>query len=63
MKFSKDVEMKDVEHTETAIEFTYRAEICPWLILQPDVQYIINPSMDPSLKNALQIGVRLEWIF
>ncbi len=63
MKLSKEVEMTDVAHTETAIEFTYRAEICPWLILQSDVQYIINPGMDPSLRNALQVGVRLEWIF
>jgi porin len=63
MKYMKEVEMTDVEHTETAIEFTYRTEIKSWLILQPDVQYIINPGMDPSLRNALQVGVRLEWIF
>jgi porin len=63
MKYMKEVEMTDVDHTETAIEFTYRAEIKPWFILQPDVQYIINPSMDPSLRNALQVGVRLEWTF
>jgi carbohydrate-selective porin OprB len=46
-----------------AIEAAYRAEILPGLILQPDVQYIINPSMDPELDNALQIGIRLEMSF
>ncbi len=63
MKFSKEVEMSPVENTETVIELTYRAEIRPGLVLQPDVQYVIQPSMDPELDNALQIGVRLEMTF
>lgn len=52
-----------VEYTETAIELTYRAEVFPWLILQPDMQYIINPGMDPALENALIAGVRVEVVF
>jgi carbohydrate-selective porin OprB len=48
---------------EIAIEAAYRAEILPGLILQPDLQYIINPSMDPKLDNALQVGLRLEMSF
>jgi porin len=63
MEFGRDVEGVEVEHTETAIELTYRAEIRPWLYLQPDVQYIIHPGMDPSLDNALQVGVRMEVVF
>lgn len=50
----------EVDHSETAIELTYRAELLPWLVVQPDLQYIINPSMDPSLDNALVAMVRTE---
>ncbi len=63
MKFMKEAELAPVEHTETAIELTYRAEIRPWLFIQPDLQYIINPGMDPSLKNAFQIGSRIQVVF
>lgn len=48
------------ERHETAIELTYRVQCLPWLALQPDVQYIINPGTDPSLDNALLIGLRFE---
>lgn len=48
------------ERHETAIELTYRVQYLPWLALQPDVQYIINPGTDPALKNALVIGLRFE---
>lgn len=63
MEYSKNVELVPVDHTETAIELTYRAELRPWLSIQPDFQYIINPGMDQSLKNAFQIGSRVEIIF
>jgi len=63
MAYSKNVELVPVDHTETAIELTYRAELRPWLIIQPDFQYIINPGMDQSLKNAFQIGSRVEIAF
>lgn len=60
---SKDVLGVDVEHNETALELTYRSEINPTLALQPNVQYIINPSMDPAIDNALQLGIRVELTF
>jgi porin len=63
MKFMRNVELAPVEHTETAVELTYRAELRPWLFVQPDLQYIVNPGMDPSLKNAFQIGSRVEIVF
>lgn len=63
VRFSKDVASTPVERTETVIEAAYRAEILPGLILQPDLQYIINPSMNPKLDNALQVGLRLEISF
>lgn len=45
---------------ETTMEMTYQAEIRPGLIVQPDIQYIVHPSGDPSLRDALMIGVRLR---
>lgn len=49
-----------VEARETIVEFTYRAVVFPWLAIQPDVQYVINPGSDPALDNALVVGVRVE---
>jgi hypothetical protein len=48
---------------ETALEATYRAKITEFFILQPDLQYVINPSTDPSLDNALVIAMRAEISF
>lgn len=48
------------EGSETAIELSYQFMLLPWLSLQPDVQYIINPGMDSTLDNALVLGVRLQ---
>ena len=46
---------------ETAIELTYSAQLTDNFRIQPDIQYIINPGTDPSLKNALVVGVRFEF--
>ena len=46
--------------SETDVEATYRAQIKPWLALQPTLQYILNPNMDPLQKNAWVMGVRVE---
>jgi porin len=45
---------------ETALELTYRIAATSWLILQPDVQYIFNPSADPDLEDAVVAGLRFE---
>lgn len=50
-----------LERHETAIELTYRVQALPWLALQPDLQYIINPGTDPSLDNAWVVGLRFEF--
>jgi len=63
VRFSRDVASTPVERSETVIEVFDRIEILPGLILQQDVQYIINPSMDSELDNALQVGLRLEMSF
>lgn len=48
------------ESSETIVELTYHAQLQPWLALQPTVQYIRNPNMDPALKDAWVAGARVE---
>jgi porin len=50
----------DFNRQETDIELTYRAQIKPWLAIQPTIQGIINPSLDPSIKDAWIVGTRFE---
>jgi porin len=49
-----------IENYETNFELTYRMPITSWLTIQPDIQYFINPNMDPSLKNDLVFGIHFE---
>ena len=34
------------------MELTYQAQVTPWLSVQPDVQYIDNPSVACSIRTA-----------
>jgi porin len=45
---------------ETAVEMNYRVQITPWLVLQPDYQYIIDPSADAAIDDAHVMMLRLE---
>ena len=49
-----------VESYETNFELTYRMPINRWLTIQPDIQYWINPNMDPTLKNDLLFLIHFE---
>ncbi len=48
---------------EIVVEFTYQAEITPCLVIQPDIQYIINPGGSTDLNNALVVGGRASVTF
>jgi porin len=58
---------------EAVVELTYRAQLAPWLIVQPDLQYVIHPGgriadpADPSgrrlVRNALVLGLRVAITF
>ena len=45
---------------EINVELTYNAPIFPWLTVQPDAQYIINPGGMGDLDNAFVVGIRFE---
>ena len=53
-----------VRSSEAVIELMYQAQLKPWWMLQPDLQYVINPgggvlNADGGLRrNAVVIGVR-----
>lgn len=52
-----------VTEAETVFELTYRAQVRPWLAVQPDVQYVVHPDTDPTVRNAWVAGVRVEMSF
>lgn len=57
--------------TEELIELTYQAQVTPWLTMQPDAQYIVNPGAgvpDPNnpvhnLRNEFVAGMRVIVMF
>jgi porin len=44
---------------EMTIELTYGLKLLPGLVLQPDVQYLVHPSGEPGIPNALAIGLNV----
>jgi porin len=45
---------------ETAFELYYRFNLTPFIHLTPDLQWVINPSGDPSIDDAVVGALRLE---
>ena len=43
---------------ETVLEATYRVNIAPWWSVQPDLQYVFNPSGQDGSHDALVLGMR-----
>lgn len=52
-----------VDGAEVAIELTYQMPLTPWLSLQPDLQYIVNPGFADAVRDALALGIRVEIAF
>jgi porin len=48
-----------IQHHEMTLEWTYGCHLMPGLLLQPDIQYIIDPGGDRSVANALAIGMNI----
>ena len=55
-----------IRSAETVFEVSYMAQIAPWWIIQPDVQYIVHPGgnvPDPNdpgraVPDAFVVGLR-----
>ena len=52
-----------VKGVEVALEGTYLMQLTPWLAIQPDVQYVLHPNTDPTIRNALVAFLRFELSF
>ncbi len=61
---SKFQELQNSNETiETVIELTYSLPIKSWLMLQPDIQYVVNPSTQEGLSNPLSFALMLQLSF
>ena len=49
--------------SETVVEATYRVQLAPWWSVQPDLQYIFNPSGASGSHDALVLGMRTAVTF
>jgi len=54
---SDDLDNRDYEFMG---ELTYLIQATPWLEIQPDVQWIVNPGGDSDIPNAVVVGVQLS---
>lgn len=45
---------------ETTLELSYSTQVTDWLRLQPDLQYVVSPSADRSIKDVLIFILRAE---
>jgi porin len=52
---------QQVDNVEITLEVTHSIFVNRNLFIQPDVQYVINPGTVQGRKNALVLGVRLEF--
>ncbi len=49
--------------SEVALELTYQCQVTPWMSIQPDVQWIIQPGASAEVANALVFGLRAAVVF
>ena len=48
-----------VQNDEMTLELTYGYAVMPGLLLQPDLQFVINPGGNRAVPNALAIGMNV----
>lgn len=51
------------EVPEAVLELTYKWPLRPWLMIQPDFQWIFNPGALPGVSSSLVVGGRFEFAF
>jgi porin len=52
----------DASRHESVWELTWRAPVNDWLVVQPNVQYVINPNAARGMGNVSVLGVRFEMV-
>ncbi|MFA5143535.1 MAG: carbohydrate porin [Candidatus Omnitrophota bacterium] len=48
---------------ELIFDFSHKIEITPWMFMQPDFQYIVNPSGTNNIDDAFVVGTRFGLTF
>lgn len=63
--FSRQQELagKGKARGETVFELAYAAQLNAFTILQPDIQYVLNPYGSDQIRDALVLGIRLKVVF
>ncbi|MEI9964981.1 MAG: carbohydrate porin [Caulobacteraceae bacterium] len=54
--------VRGLPDAETTLEASYALQARPWLVVQPDLQYVIHPAGAPAIPSALAIGLRFAVI-
>lgn len=54
-------QQRGLDHAETAIELSYEHALGPYLTVQPDLQYIVNPGWFPQRRDALVAAIRFRF--
>jgi len=62
-RLAKYEAIEKIDAFEHDIEFTYKFVLSPAIIIQPDIQYIISPSLLDKKETVLVFGTRLMLIF
>jgi porin len=52
-----------LQSQEATVELNYGCTVRPGLLVQPSLQYIVNPGGDKSIPNALAVGINLVFKF
>jgi porin len=52
-----------VQSWEMTLEWTYGCTVKPGLLLQPSLQYLVNPGGNKAVPNALAVGVNIVFNF
>ena len=60
-----------IRNSETVLEVTYQCQVAPWLIVQPDFQYVFNPAggvtnpdnASERIGDAAVFGLRANIVF
>lgn len=61
--------LDSIPRGEGFVELTYQYQLKPWIQIQPDIQYVVNPGAgvvdtgDTRIKNELVVGVRTNISF
>jgi porin len=62
-RLAEEAAGRQADRAETVIELTYGAALAPWLLLQPDLQYVRHPGTDPAVADSWVLGLAAQIAF